>query len=167
MHNSYSTAGHNQGFFTSGGGDTPCSGSPQKGGYQLIEGNILYHNGWYDGTTIPGSQDTIYNRNMYLTGGWGNTEVIENIDASGASGGIQLRMGGLIENNLVLRSPVAMSFGHTENPAGSQTSGTMRYNVIIDSRDIKGTGRGYGAGQGGVNKTEIYGNIFTHQKTGT
>ena len=43
-------------------------------------------------------ESTIFNRNMYLAYGEGNTTVRGNIDANGASGGVQQRMGGVNED---------------------------------------------------------------------
>ncbi len=97
---------------------------------------------------------TIFNRNMYLKNGFSNTKVIGNIDSNGASGGIQLRMGGLIENNLYLNNPVSIAVGHVENTGGVDINANVKNNVILGARDIDGQPQGVGITFGSIKKVK-------------
>ncbi len=92
---------------------------------------------------------TIYNRNMYLTKGYSNTTVDGNVTSRGASGGIQLRMGGRIFDNLTLAEPVGISVGHAENPVGVSFWAHIADNVLLGAMDISAQPRGFGIGFGG------------------
>jgi hypothetical protein len=190
---SYATGNHVQGIFTYGGANrcqtengVPLEGDiclvpggPNIGGALLIEENVFYRNGWYDPTHVAGSPtrqqlggdggvDTIYNRSMYLSGGHGNTTVRGNIDYNGSSGGIQLRMGGLVERNLILDAPIGITVGHAQNSPGFVATGVIRDNVLLGSRNITGEPRGYGIGVGGTTSgVAIYSNIIAHATNST
>lgn len=109
----------------------------------LIEENIFDHNGWHD--TITGAHATIFNHNMYInentdtaTGIPGTRHVIVrgNIIARASSHGCQLRPGGILDNNLFLQNPIA-SFCRRDTCH-------VKNNVVLDSRDINGSPRGWG-----------------------
>ena len=87
---------------------------------------------------------TVFNRNMYLAFGMGNTIVRGNIDANGASGGVQQRMGGINDNNLYIKSPISIVFGSKENPSGKNIGGVIKNNVVLGSRDINTQPQGTG-----------------------
>jgi len=122
---------------------------------------------------------TVFNRNMYLAHGFGNTIVRGNIDSNGASGGLQLRMGGICEDNLFLRNPVSIIVGFTENDPDTVVGGTIRRNVILGARDIDTQAQASGivltsvanvVGGGGpslINGLEVSHNIIAHQRLGT
>ncbi len=167
--NNYSTNSHSQGLF---------SAHTSK---FLLEENVWDHNGWNE--QVTGARATIFNRNMYLSNGDGNTIVRGNIDANGASGGVQVRTGGIAENNLFLRTPVSISFGHKENQA-IDISGIIRNNVTLGGRDIgvpgeagsqaNGTGIWISSnvasgsyGDSFVKDLEVYNNIIAHNKLST
>lgn len=78
---------------------------------------------------------TIFNRNRYLSGGKGRTVLRRNIDADGASGGVQIREGGIVENELFLQNPISISIGHAQNSAFN-VSGSVINNVILGNRNI-------------------------------
>lgn len=132
---------------------------------------------YINGASMGIPESTVYNRNMYLSAGYGNTTVRGNIDADGASGGVQLRMGGVVEDNLFLQDPQAIVFGHGENPAQSVTRGVIRGNVVLNSRDIDTQSQGtgillIGTAAGRYNATyardiEVYNNIVAHNKRST
>ena len=122
---------------------------------------------------------TIFNRNMYLSHGFGNTTVRSNIDANGASGGVQLRMGGVCDDNLFIRNPISIVFGSSQNNGNEYVGGTIRNNVILGGRDIdqqvQGTGITItstsevedGTGHSRIRDLDVSGNIFAHQELGT
>lgn len=123
-------------------------------------------------------ESTIFNRNMYLAYGRGNTTVRGNIDANGASGGVQQRMGGVNEDNLFLRNPHAVIFGSNQNLGNQYVGGVIRNNVVLGSRDIDTQIQGSGVvvssnsvtDQGGhslIRDLDIYGNIVAHNVYGT
>jgi hypothetical protein len=138
-------------------------------------------------TASQGSPEgTVFNRNMYLACGQGNTVVRGNIDANGASGGVQQRMGGINEDNLFLRNPHAVVFGSNQNPPGSYVGGAIRNNVVLGSRDIDTQPQGSGllaissetteagscgtaepSGPSPIRDLEISGNILAHNVHGT
>ena len=160
---SYSTNSHSQGLFSYETSDF------------LLEENVWDHNGW--NTQVPGAGSTIFNRNMYLSHGDGKTVVRGNIDANGASGGVQVRTGGIAENNLFLRDPISISFGSNENQA-IEVSGAIRNNVTLDSHDIDTQLQGSSiwissnnassqGGQSFVNNLDVSGNIVAHNELGT
>ncbi len=130
----------------------------------LIEENIFDHNGWHD--TIPGAYATIFNHNMYLnentdtaTGIPGSKHVVVrgNIIARASSHGCQMRPGGILDNNLFLQNPIA-SFCRRD-------SCHIKNNVVLDSRDINGSPRGWGLNM----QPNVHGimenNIVAHKST--
>ncbi len=123
-------------------------------------------------------ESTIFNRNMYLSHGFGNTTVRGNIDANGASGGLQQRMGGACEDNLFLNNPISVTFGSTQNNGDEYVGGTIRNNVFLGGRNIdtqvQGTSMSIGSytttdngGHSLIRDLEISGNIAAHQTAGT
>jgi hypothetical protein len=123
-------------------------------------------------------ESTIFNRNMYLSHGFGNTTVRGNIDANGASGGLQQRMGGVCDGNLFLRNPIAITFGSSQNDGDQYVGGAITNNVILGARNIdtqvQGTGISVGSytttdggGHALIRDLEISGNIAAHNVHGT
>ncbi len=123
-------------------------------------------------------ESTIFNRNMYLSHGFGNTTVRGNIDANGASGGLQQRMGGVCDGNLFLRDPIAITFGSNQNDGDQYVGGAITNNVFLDARNIdtqvQGTGISVGSytttdngGHSLIRDLEISGNIAAHNIHGT
>lgn len=97
---------------------------------------------------------------------------------SGASGGVQQRMGGINEGNLFLRNPHAVIFGSSQNLPDMYIGGVIRDNVVLGSRDIDTQVQGSGivvtssatTDQGGhslIRDLEITGNIVAHNVLGT
>ncbi|MHB8660883.1 MAG: peptidoglycan-binding protein [Minisyncoccota bacterium] len=164
--NNYNTTAHSEGIFTF------------ETNNLLIEGNVFDHNGW--NTQITGAGSTIFNRNMYLSHGHGTTIVRDNIDADGASGGIQVRTGGTAEDNLFLRDPISIVFGSSQNPV-EDVSGVIQNNVTLDSRDIDTQTQGssiwlasYALSNDGIvsgpsliKNLDVSGNIIAHNERGT
>jgi len=143
--------GHVQGMFITGVNDL------------LIEENVLDKNGHNQ----DGSGATIFNHNAYLT--TSNKGVIfrSNISARAASHGVHQRSGGIMENNLFLQNPL-VQFGYSHS--GSQNygpfGGVVRGNVILDSRDISNSVRGFGLRLEALKNASIHDNIIAHQRTG-
>ncbi len=89
----WSAKGHNQGYFTSGFQAAPT-----------FEEVIFYKNGYKtDPMNDPDPRRTIFDRNIYQGGGARMGHTYRNIiSADGGSGGPQMRLGGLIENSLII-----------------------------------------------------------------
>jgi hypothetical protein len=115
---SYSNRAHSQGIYVDGPDNV------------LIEENVFDHNGWNESVNRAGK--TIFNHNMYLQHGPPGEDrafiVRDNISARASSHGCQLRPGGLLENNLFLKDPLAAFVA--DSPS------VVRNNVILDSDDI-------------------------------
>lgn len=149
----WNTPGHSQGIFA------------RNVDSLIIEECLFDHNGWNE--SIPGADATIYNRNMYIKD-CPNAITRGNVDARGASGGIQQRVGGISEYNLSLMNPLGITFGHAENHPDMPASGSIRFNVILDARDIDDLPRGIGISAGDyVDSVDIHDNIVAHNAHGT
>jgi len=137
----------------------------------LLEANVFDHNGWHD--TITNANSTIFNRNAYLSYGDGQTIYRDNIDASGASGGVQMRCGGYTEDNLFSRDPISITYGSSENPP-QNVPGIICDNVTLDAHDIstqvQGTGihiQSNSVGPSYIENVQAYGKIIAHNVLGT
>jgi len=121
----WSTAGAftAQGLYASG-----CDGL-------LIEENVFDHNGWSE--TIPGAVGNIFRHNLYLSAANANVIVRGNVIARAASHGLQLRGGGVIEDNLFLDNALHCLL------AGA--AGRFRRNAVLGGRDLDADNpRGFG-----------------------
>ncbi len=89
----FEAKGHNQGYFTSGFDAAPT-----------FDEVIFYKNGYKTDPRIdPDPRRTIFDRNIYQGGGARMGHTYRNIiSADGGSGGPQMRLGGLIENSLII-----------------------------------------------------------------
>ncbi len=144
----------------------------------LLEDNVFDTCGW--NADVPGAEATVFDRAAYLCCGDGLTVYRGNIDANGASGGVQLRTGGVVEDSLFLRSPTAISLGSGQNSTDANVPGLIRNNVILDARDINGDGRGFAINMGSHNEhtdqemggqawledVEVYNNIISTNERG-
>jgi hypothetical protein len=124
----------------------------------LIEENLFDHNGWAAG--VPGAGKTIFNHNMYLQHGEIGEDrhfiVRNNISARAASHGCQFRPGGLLENNLFLKNPLAAYV--------SFSSSVVRNNVVLDGDGIgPGLARGLGLEFDNCPTVLAEGNILAHK----
>jgi hypothetical protein len=104
----------------------------------LIEESLFDHNGWTD--LVKSAGKTIFNHNMYIQKSHLGEErhfiIRNNISARASSHGCQLRPGGVLENNLFLKNPLAAFVGYSQS--------IVRKNVVLDSDDIAGAPRGQG-----------------------
>ena len=127
--NSWDPEAHNQGYYTS---DFKAA--------VTFEEMIFYHNGYKEDPRIsPDPRRDIFSRNIYQGGGAQMGHTYRNIiSANGASGGPQMRLGGLAENNLIIEGYWFSSTesNSPENPwltDGNQTgqSAVVRNNVQL------------------------------------
>lgn len=133
-----------------------------------IDECVFDHNGWSE--TVPDRPSNMYNHNMYLVYSCNNVVVKNTITARAAATGIQMRGQAMHAfNNLALKNPLGITSGHAmaQWPAQGWT-GSMRYNVVLDSFDFgvfgqssyapRGFGIVFGRSIGGV----IDHNIIAH-----
>ena len=132
----------------------------------VIEYNVFDNCGWND--KVSGAHSTIYNRSAYLSDSDGNTIYRGNIDTNGASGGVQNRTGGIVEDNLFLKTPISVVVAN-HSSHGPNNPNIVRNNVTLGSRNIdtqpQGTGINVSArdDMGPVaGYVEVYGNIVAH-----
>lgn len=131
----------------------------------LIEECVFDHNGWNE--QVSGAVATIYNRNLYLSQNL-NLVCRGIIDHNGASGGMQMRRGGLAEKNLSINNPVALQVGHANNDRNTSWTAVVRYNVAIGARDVEDIPHAWGYGVGpGCAGMDMYENIVTRNNNGT
>jgi hypothetical protein len=88
-------------------------------------------------TPVHGANATIFNHNMYINTASRNVVIRNNISARASSHGLQLRPGGVAENNLFLANAIHGFI--------SGAGGAWRNNVALYGRDItSGAPRGWG-----------------------
>jgi len=130
----------------------------------LIEENIIDQNGWQPGTPFIGT-DAIYHHDLYIGEYqvW-NATIRRNILTRAASHGLQLRNGGVIENNLFVRNPINFFLG--AHPS------TVRDNVALDGTNmvawpanpVLGEGlRGWGFHLANILSALVEHNILAHK----
>uniref|UniRef100_UPI00126810DB right-handed parallel beta-helix repeat-containing protein n=1 Tax=Aquimarina megaterium TaxID=1443666 RepID=UPI00126810DB len=130
-HNFTTEGGHSQGAY--------CYGVD---GLTMDE-CVFYHNGWSE--TVNGANPNIFRRNLYIDNG--NTGFVfrNNIVTGGASGGMQARCGGIVENNIFAWNPVSLMYGGGNSPEVGGVEGRVTNNIILECRDIDAmTPRGFG-----------------------
>ncbi len=131
----------------------------------LIEDNVLDHNGW--NTSVPGAVPSIFRHGIYIQSGSGtctNVTVRGNIIADSASHGLHLRPGGVCEDNLFLRNPIAISLGGGNEPDPGGVIATARGNVILEGRDIDAQNRrGWGIDLANIAAGNVSFNIVAQQ----
>jgi hypothetical protein len=101
----------------------------------LIEDNVFDHNGWNE--QIPGAAPNIFRHNLYLSAANTGVDVRGNVIANASSHGLQLRGGGVVEDNVFLDNALhCLIAGPT---------GRFRRNALIGGRDIDADNpRGFG-----------------------
>lgn len=108
-----SSAGHGVGIFITGVDRL------------VFEENVFDHNGWNE--SVSGGEGNIFSHNVYLHGVNGPATVRGNISARASSHGFQVRAGGTVYDNLLVRNPVALIVGCTA---------TVDSNVVLEANDI-------------------------------
>jgi hypothetical protein len=131
----------------------------------LVDECVFDHNGWSE--TVPNAVPTIFRHNTYIYNDCTDVVFRGTITARAGSTGLGQRAGGQCLENLCLQNPVNLGLGHGSVGAATVT-GTVRNNVILDSRDIDAAnGRGMGLGVTWGGGVEVDHNIIAHQRTGT
>ena len=144
---SFATDAHSQGMYVA------------KTEGVLIEENIFDHNGWHG--SFPGAQPTKFNHSIYIQGNNLNVEIRENIISRSSSHGMQLRPGGIISGNFLIRNPISIFLGRSDV---DQFDGSVTGNIVLNGNDI-GPGdmrRGWGIDFGRDINAIIENNIVAH-----
>jgi len=146
---SYSTTGHAQGIY-----------SDNTHGL-LIEDSILYHNGWNPG--VQGAGPTMFNHNVYLQNSTSDVIIRNNIFMEASSHGIQMRGGGIAEDNLFIRNPINLLIGGGDNPNPGGVIARAYRNAILESTNISDSAlRGWGIDFENIASGEILHNVIAH-----
>ena len=136
-----------------------------------LEENLFDHNGWIEG--VKGAGQTAFNHNVYMRAD--NTDVVVrgNVFSRASSHGLQARSGGVIENNLFIDNPIAMSFGLVNgSPAtAGGVTGRVTGNVFAGGGEstIAGSVRGWALDLGNTKPgagTTVSNNLFTGNTKG-
>ena len=99
----------------------------------LVEECVFDHNGWSE--AFSDANANMYNHNIYLsTGNYGPIIIRGNILSRGSSHGLQLRSGGIAENNLFYGNAIGMNAGYTEYPLYNTENTYVRNNVVTGGR---------------------------------
>lgn len=150
--NAYSIDSHSQGLYAEGVDNL------------LIEENVFDHNGWKEGV----APQTVFNHNMYIQVDCTGLVVRGNISSRASSHGLQARPGGIVEDNVFIQNPLALSFGYVLGghvPLAGGVSGRIVNNVILESNDIGSSTRGFAMEIGNLKpggQSVISGNIIAH-----
>lgn len=132
----------------------------------LIEENLIDHNGWSE----PDRSDAnIFSNNILITTASSPlTTIRRNIIARGSSHGVQLRSGGVIEDNLFLSNPTGILLGggqpdqntHRTGVTGSVRGNAILYGLNLNQANLRGVG--LQASNIGLNGAVIENNIIAH-----
>lgn len=125
----------------------------------LVEQNIFDHNGWNE--NYPGAQPTKFNHSIYIQGNNLEVEIRGNIISRSSSHGMQLRPGGNISGNFLIRNPISIFLGLSDV---REYDGNVVDNVVLNGNDI-GPGdmrRGWGIDLGRDINASIENNIVAH-----
>lgn len=119
----------------------------------LVEECVIDQNGWR--SDIPGAIQTVFRHNVYM--GANNNGVVfrKNISSRASSHGVQMRSGGLGEDNLFVRNPISMQFGGGDEPRPGGVTGVVRGNVIMEGNYLAGQDRGWGIEVENVNSQGV------------
>lgn len=105
----------------------------------LLEGNVMDHGGW--NRYVRGAGANMYNHNVYIQytcPGPGIT-VRQNIITRSSSHGLQIRSGGVVEDNFFAENAIGISIGYTNHPMKNDAFARVNDNVITEGHSmIKG-----------------------------
>ncbi len=129
-----------------------------------IENCVFDHNGYM---VEHGSMPTIFSHNMYINNGSLDVVIRNNIIANASSHGIQLRPGGIIEDNLFLSNPIGILLGSGMHPEADGVTGSVQRNLIMYGRSIGDElPRSGGIDVNNVREATIASNIFYKSEIG-
>jgi hypothetical protein len=134
-----------------------------------IEENVIDRNGW--NPAVPGAVPSIFRHGVYIQAGAGactGVVVRGNIFSDNASHGLQMRPGGVCENNLFLRNSIALTVGGGHDPSVGGVNAIVKGNVMLEGKNIDSSNpRGWGMEVTNVASATISYNIIANQTIGT
>ena len=91
-----------------------------------------------------GTTSTQYNHDAYFSSNNTNCQVIDNVFADAAAYGLQARSGGIVQGNVFINDPFAMSFGVVDGASTTVggVSGSVTGNVFIGGGSLGGHTQG-------------------------
>jgi hypothetical protein len=128
----------------------------------VVEECIFDKNGYKDDVAPA----TIFNHGFYLS--VGNTNVVfrRNIVIDSASHGVQLRCGGVIQDNLFIRNAISILLGGGDPIVPGGATGEVIGNVILEGKDITTSApRGYGIDLKNLRSAIVRDNIIANKRT--
>jgi hypothetical protein len=136
----------------------------------IIEENVFDRNGW----GLDGSIGNQYRRNLYLSNleGHVSTGMIVRKNIVAGTDGLQLRSGGLCEENLFVRNAIAIFVGGEVGPNAGQNvvtpiQATVRRNCILDGGDLSvAEPRGWALSVQNIDSGLIEWNLIAHNSFG-
>lgn len=133
----------------------------------LIEECVIDRNGWSQNNNSGGSgYPTVFNHNMYITTFTTDAVVRGNIVCDASSHGVQLRCGGVLEDNVFARNPLGILFGGGDPNPDTHThgiTGRVVNNVVLEGRDLNSSNpRGFGMDLYNVGSGEVRDNIIAN-----
>ena len=135
----------------------------------LVEENLFDHNGWNEQVDSAGA--TMYNHNIYMsTQNPGSDKIIVrgNILARASAHGLQLRSGGMVENNLFVQNAINLNVGYHKNTSLPGSKAVVINNVFQEVRLMDSTNSSYPrtASVRGIGEitipARIENNLFSH-----
>jgi hypothetical protein len=145
-------------------GDANCAGlfvSSTDG--LLVEECLFDRNGWRD--DVPGTQPNWFRRNVYVQST--NTDVVVRGNIVARTDGMQVRPGGTVEQNLLLKNAIGILVGGGDPPVTGGVVGVVRWNVILDGNDLQaGQARGWGMNFENVREAKVEANVIAHNESG-
>jgi len=158
----------------------PSTTEARKGGHsqgaylQCVDGLTMEENFWDSNgyhKAVSGAVPTQFNHNVYLNAKSKNVVAKGNVFSRGAATGIQVRTGGIFENNLVVQNPQGITYGIVRggnNPEDPQVvqggvTGTIKGNVFLEGVDLDANNpRALAAQIGNLKDVEMSDNVFAH-----
>ncbi|MEZ6186876.1 MAG: hypothetical protein R3F62_17930, partial [Planctomycetota bacterium] len=145
----YNTGGHAQGLYADG-----LNGL-------TVTNSVFDHNGW--NASIAGAEATMFNHNIYLQYNCANLVVTHNVLTRAASHGVQVRPGGVCDDNFGYQNPINILMGYNSGPI---SSGQVCRNVLIEANDItEDLPRGWGIEFRNVSSVLVEENLVAHVGT--
>ena len=125
--------------------------------------NVFDHDGW--NTQIAEAAPAGYNHDVYFSSTVTGVDIEQNIFANASFAGVIAHSGGIINDNLFLQDPVAVSYGDANgaNSTIGGVTGSLIGNVIIGDAPTGGFnyGQGFEVGNTKPGGTLVENNIFT------